>query len=118
MTRVQRLRPQPVDEIPELLDTGVLYISLGYATAMHLCACGCGVEVVTPLGRPGWSLTYDGTASLSPSVGNGNFSCRSHYYVSRNNVEWLPPFGSKVDPIAERAYGRPPAWWKRLFRRH
>jgi len=117
MTRLQRLRPQPVDEIPEALDTGILYISLVYATAMHLCACGCGVEVVTPLGRPGWSLTYDGTASLHPSVGNGNFPCRSHYYVTQNSVEWLRPFGVEVEPIKRGAYWRAAAWWKRLFRR-
>ncbi|WP_374202917.1 DUF6527 family protein [Curtobacterium sp. MWU13-2055] len=114
---MQRLRPQPVDEIPESLDTGVLYISLGYSTAIHLCACGCGVEVVTPLGRPGWSLTYDGTASLHPSVGNGNFPCRSHYYVTQNSVEWLPPFGSTIKPRTKRADRRTAAWWIRLFRR-
>jgi hypothetical protein len=38
-----------VDHMPEQLQEGVLYVSGRYALAMHLCCCGCGGEVVTPL---------------------------------------------------------------------
>ena len=31
-----------VELIPEVLDEGVLYISVTYTTALHKCACGCG----------------------------------------------------------------------------
>ncbi|WP_397469451.1 DUF6527 family protein [Pseudonocardia charpentierae] len=62
-----------------------------YATAVHLCACGCGFKVVTPLGRGGWRLTFDGAVSLHPSVGNGQSRCRSHYVVRRNVIDWFPP---------------------------
>ena len=49
MTKVERLGHEFVEGIPERLEEGVLYVSILYATAMHLCACGCGREVVTPL---------------------------------------------------------------------
>ena len=78
-----------VEFIPEKLEKGVLYISISYGTASHLCCCGCGREVVTPIARNGWKLTYDGeTVSLSPSIGNWNLPCKSHYWISESRVEW------------------------------
>lgn len=76
-----------VEYIPECLDSGVLYISMKYATAAHCCGCGCGKEVITPFTPTDWSMTFDGeTVSLSPSIGNWNFSCRSHYFIRRGQV--------------------------------
>ena len=49
-----------VDSIPEELEDGVLYVSVPFGTVVHKCACGCGEEVVTPLGPAEWRLTYDG----------------------------------------------------------
>ena len=67
------LKHQFVTNMPDRLDPGVLYISIEYATAAHLCCCGCGVEVVTPLTPTDWKMTFDGeTISLWPSVGNWN----------------------------------------------
>ena len=89
MTRVSRLEPEFVDVIPDRLDTRTLYISIPYATAQHLCCCGCGHEIVTPLHPAHWALTYDGeTVSLHPSVGNWSPPCRSHYVIRRNQVRW------------------------------
>ena len=45
-----RLRHEFVDFVPKRLDDGVLYVSIRFGTAVHRCACGCGEEVVTPLG--------------------------------------------------------------------
>ena len=44
------LIPKFYDEIPNILENGILYISEKYKTAIHLCACGCGEHTVTPLG--------------------------------------------------------------------
>ena len=78
-----------VDDIPDELEDGKLYVSIPYRTASHLCACGCGQRVVTPIKPPKWHLTFDGdTVSLSPSVGNWQFPCRSHYWIRNNRVEW------------------------------
>lgn len=90
--RRDRLRAAFVDGIPDRLDDGVLYVSLEHDAMMHLCACGCGNEVSTPLGPTDWRLTWDGASiSLAPSVGSGGLACRSHYVINRNAVRWLPP---------------------------
>ena len=70
---------------------GVVYVSIPFATAVHLCCCRCGGEVVTPLDPNQWQLTFDGkTISLSPSIGNWNFDCKSHYWIRRDKVAWAP----------------------------
>ncbi|WP_433432287.1 DUF6527 family protein [Nonomuraea sp. CA-141351] len=80
-----------VDHIPERLETGRLYVSIRHATAVHLCACGCGNEVVTPLSPTDWRLTYDGESiSLYPSVGNWSFACQSHYWIDKSAVRPAP----------------------------
>ena len=80
--------PVFVDEIPEDLTPDTLYICIPYATAMHLCACGCGNEVVTPLTPVDWRLSFNGSVSLSPSIGNWSFPCRSHYWITDERVHW------------------------------
>lgn len=83
------LRHQFVECVPERLEDGVVYVSITYATVVHRCCCGCGQEVVTPLSRKGWTLSFDGESiSLSPSIGNWSFPCRSHYWIRRNGVQW------------------------------
>lgn len=91
MTRRSSLQPEFVEFIPDKLVTGILYVSIPYATAVHLCCCGCGNEVVTPITPTDWSLMFDGeSVSLDPSIGNWNFDCQSHYWIMRNEVHWAP----------------------------
>lgn len=86
-----RLAHRFVEHIPERLELGELYISLPFATAVHLCACGCGKEVVTPLSPTDWKVTFDGeSVSLHPSIGNWSFPCQSHYWVCNNRVRRSP----------------------------
>jgi hypothetical protein len=93
-----------VEFIPEVLEDGVLYVSLEYTTATHRCCCGCGAEVVTPLSPTDWRLIFDGkTASLEPSIGNWSLPCRSHYWITRNHVRWAPAW-SEDQIAAGRAY--------------
>ena len=47
-----RIAHEFVEFIPEKLEEGVVYVSFEYATAMHLCCCGCGREVSTRDLRP------------------------------------------------------------------
>ena len=82
-----------VDGIPTDLDEGTLYVSIRYRTAVHLCACGCGNKVVTPIKPARWHLSYNGeTVSLSPSIGNWQFPCRSHYWIRDDGVCWAGPW--------------------------
>jgi len=75
--------------MPKALEPHVLYVSEEYLTAAHLCACGCGAKIRTPLGPTEWSVaeTADGP-TLWPSVGNWQRECRSHYWVYRGEVKW------------------------------
>lgn len=90
--KTSRLTLQEVETMPERseMEDGVLYVSRRFSLAIHLCACGCRAETVTPLEGEGewsrldgehcWRLT-DGP-TMRPSIGNQNFPCRSHYWVT------------------------------------
>jgi hypothetical protein len=83
------LQLQSVEFIPEQLEDGVLYVSQHYRTATHRCCCGCGSEVVTPLGRAHWTLKIVNSAvTLRPSIGNWSLPCRSHYLIRQGKVIW------------------------------
>jgi hypothetical protein len=78
-----------VEFIPDVLEDSILYISLKYGTVIHRCPCGCGNEVNTSLHPTGWKMIYDGeSVSLKPSIGNWSFDCKSHYWITNNDVEW------------------------------
>jgi hypothetical protein len=92
-----------VDTIPECLEEGVLYVSIPYDTCLHNCACGCGREVVMPLSVNDWRMTYNGeSVSLSPSIGNWSYPCRSHYWIKQGRVVWAESW-SEGKVLEERA---------------
>tara|TARA_A100001015_G_scaffold318690_1_gene439319 strand:+ start:1418 stop:1828 length:411 start_codon:yes stop_codon:yes gene_type:complete len=89
-----------VEFIPEQIQENTIYISTEYSTAVHKCCCGCGIEVVTPFSPTDWKLIFDGNSiTLSPSIGNWNFDCRSHYFIRNNKVRWA---GSWTDEEIEQ----------------
>lgn len=89
MTRHAALAHEFVEYVPAELTEGVLYISIPYRAAVHRCACGCGNKVVTPISPADWQLSYDGdTVSLTPSIGNWGFPCRSHYWIKASQIRW------------------------------
>lgn len=87
--RISRFEVEHVHFMPKELRPGVLYVSQEFSTAAHLCACGCGSKVRTPLGPTAWSVeeTRKGP-TLDPSVGNWQKPCRSHYWIIRGEVIW------------------------------
>lgn len=106
-----------VEYVPDELTEGRLYISIAFATALHKCCCGCGREVVTPLAPTGWSLTFDGkTVSLAPSIGNWSYPCQSHYWIRRNNVEWVPRWQDSAKTRRPRKSTGSPARARRTSR--
>lgn len=85
------VRHKFVEFVPDVLEDNVVYISIEYCTAVHKCICGCGNEVVTPLSPTDWQLTFNGKAiSLYPSIGNWNFQCKSHYWITNNKIRHSP----------------------------
>jgi hypothetical protein len=91
-TRITQVQPVYVTTMDEILEPGKLYISKKYEVAIHLCACGCGVKTVTPLGDGEWNLTKNnGAVTLRPSIGNfsGESPYHAHYYITNNKIDWL-----------------------------
>ncbi|WP_407701071.1 DUF6527 family protein [Tsuneonella troitsensis] len=111
--------------MPPSLEPGVLYVSREFETAAHLCACGCGRKVRTPLGPTEWEVSA-GThgPSLWPSIGNWQFPCRSHYVIRDGGIEWARTWTpaqiarGRDRETARRAryFGRRARlpWWSRL----
>jgi hypothetical protein len=84
---MKTLQHKFVEFIPDAIKEGILYVSVDYCTAIHKCICGCGNEVVTPLSPTDWEITFDGkTISLSPSIGNWSFECKSHYWITKSKI--------------------------------
>jgi hypothetical protein len=116
-------RPAFSEYIPPDPQPGVLYISFTYATAVHLCACGCGRKVVTPFSPADWRLTFDGTVTIYPSIGNRQYPCQSHYFISSNQVRWAKRLtqdqitsGLQHDTEQRQAHYRPVTNRNRLWR--
>jgi hypothetical protein len=84
-----KIQLQRVHYIPKELQPGILYVSEEFAIAVHLCPCGCGSKIRTPLGPTEWTVndTRSGP-SLYPSIGNWQQVCQSHYWISRGEVIW------------------------------
>ncbi len=84
-----KIKLERVHYMPKLLEPGILYISEEFGTAAHLCACGCGAKIRTPLGPTEWSIEdTDAGPTLWPSVGNWQQACKSHYVIYRGEVKW------------------------------
>ena len=87
--RLSRYTHRFIESFPEPLEPGVLYVSIQFRTTAHLCFCGCGNEVYSPLSPSDWRMIFDGqSVSLSPSIGNWSFLCQSHYVLRGGHVSW------------------------------
>ena len=92
MNKINELKPVYVEYMPKDKEQGILYISKKFGLACHLCACGCGVNTVTPIGPGEWSLSNDSEEiTLRPSIGNfnGERPYHAHYYITKNKIQWL-----------------------------
>lgn len=93
---MMNIKHQFISEIPQSPQERILYISIKYKVAVHLCACGCKNKVVTRLSPKDWKLTFDGiSATLYPSIGNWNFNCKSHYWIENDTVIIAPSIRNK-----------------------
>ena len=87
--KLRAIAPEFVDEIPKTLEIGTLYVCCRYRAVAHLCACGCGTVIHTPLHPTQWTLVCDGVSvSLYPSIGSWSEDCQSHYWVRNNRILW------------------------------
>lgn len=121
--KVSAVVPSFVVSFPQNLEPGVLYVSTQFSSAAHLCACGCGREVITPLSPAQWVVTFDGSVSVRPSIGNWALPCRSHYVIDRGTIRWARAFtrdevGENRDSdhrlLDEQTKAGRRGWWRRL----
>lgn len=132
---MMRIELQHVKYMPKVLRPDVLYVSREFGTAAHLCACGCGLKVRTPLGRTEWALEEtERGPTLYPSIGNWQQPCRSHYWIYRGEIRWAEAWtadqiaaGRQAEEARRRGYyealdrartgllGRIWRWVKSLF---
>ena len=106
--------------MPKELKPNVLYVSKEFKTAAHLCPCGCGAKIRTPLTPTEWSLEEtDCGPTLSPSVGNWQQKCQSHYWVIRGEVRWANKWSPEQIAIGRRGEDvRRHAYYDTLDRKH
>jgi hypothetical protein len=108
----RRFKHELVNSIPEKLQSNILYVTRDKDVAAHLCACGCGREVITPLSPTDWSIKLQrDEATLLPSIGNWAFPCRSHYFIRNGAVVWASnmsnqavALGRQRDRARKRSY--------------
>jgi hypothetical protein len=87
-------RTVSVDELPDILKQGSLYL-IGEGTPWSvalLCPCGCGDVIQLSLldtDSPRWRLSLDGDKlpTLVPSIRRTK-GCRSHFFLRRGRVIW------------------------------
>jgi len=89
MQKLTRIKLLKVHYVPKTLEPGVLYVSDEFGAALHLCACGCGTKVSTPVGPTDWAVEETPAGpTLMPSVGNWQFPCKSHYFIREGRIVW------------------------------
>ena len=87
--KLRTIQVRHVEYMPKQLEPGILYVSRKFGAAAHLCACGCGAKIRTPLDPTEWSLQETASGpSLWPSVGNWQQACQSHYIIEDGKIIW------------------------------
>lgn len=123
-----RFKLQRVHYMPKELEPGVLYVSEEFGAVAHLCPCGCGSKVRTPLGPTEWSFedTTKGP-TLYPSIGIWQQACMSHYWIRKGRIIWAKQWtpeqiiaGRQAEEIRRNAYYEQlyagSSWWRRFLK--
>jgi len=123
-----RIRLQRVHYMPKELEPGALYVSEEFGTAAHLCPCGCGSKIRTPLGPTEWSFKETkGEPTLYPSIGNWQQACKSHYWIQEGRIVWAAQWtpeqiaaGCQAEELRRKAYYETlyarSSWWRRILK--
>ncbi len=112
MQKLNKIKLLRVHYIPKFLEPGVLYVSEEFGAALHLCACGCGLKVSTPIGPTDWAIEETPAGpTLEPSVGNWQLPCKSHYFIREGRILWAGAWtpkqitaGRQAEEQRHRAY--------------
>ena len=84
-----KFKLQSIYYMPKEMEPGILYFSEEFGIAIHLCACGCGSKIKTPISPTEWSIKEtERGPSLFPSIGNWQEACQSHYWIQAGQIKW------------------------------
>ena len=88
---ITELKPVFVETMPDTMVDGEIYVSVKYGVSIHLCICGCKNKIVLPFNSKGdgynWKYERSGdNVSFSPSVGNWQLPCKTHYFIKNNKI--------------------------------
>jgi hypothetical protein len=116
--KLKKIMPKFVDFIPDVVEEGVLYISIPFDTATHRCACGCSEIVVTPIKPTDWSLTWNGElVTLKPSIGNWSLPCQSHYLIIENKIIWARKWSPSEIETGRKKDKKAKSWFYERFQK-
>ena len=87
---------QPVERIPKPLSQGIVYHSEEFEVGALLCACGCGHRVSLLVPDSHQITSENGWATVTPSISVCDADCKSHYFITRGQVEWMPAFSEAM----------------------
>jgi len=96
--RKESVTPVYTDTLPNvsIMDEGIIYISIEFGVTGHRCLCGCGELTILPINNVidgkdhGWKMTdKDGKLTFTPSVGNFQIPCKSHYIITNGIANFV-----------------------------
>lgn len=87
---------QAVERIPKQLEPGTVYHSEEFELAGLLCACGCGHRIMLLVPDSHQVYCEGGLATIRPSIAVYDGTCKSHYFISAGQVEWLEAYSAEA----------------------
>lgn len=98
-----RFTYQAVERLPKQLEGGIFYHSEEFEVAALACACGCGHRVILMVPDSHQVTSENGMATVRPSISVCDAACKSHYFITAGNVEWLPAYTDAMAASTMRA---------------
>ncbi len=87
---------QAVERIPKQLKPETVYHSEEFELAGLLCACGCGHRVTLLVPDSHQVYCEGGHATIRRSIAVCDGPCKSHYFISAGQVEWLAAYSTET----------------------
>ena len=87
---------QAVERIPKQLEPETVYHSEEFELAGLLCACGCGHRITLLVPDSHQVYSDGGFATIRPSIAVCDGPCKSHYFISAGQVEWLEAYSTEA----------------------
>jgi hypothetical protein len=87
---------QAVERIPKQLEPGTVYHSEEFELAGLLCACGCGHRITLLVPDSHQVYCDGGFATIRPSIAVCDGPCKSHYFISAGQIEWLEAYSTEA----------------------